>query len=69
VHIFVLQSLLGHSTPKSTQIYIHPSMKKARQALENLPGVVILNQLVQSDALKCRFQSKYKSGFEFADIN
>jgi hypothetical protein len=50
-------------------IFSDPSMKKARQALENLPGVVLLNQLVQSSALKCRFQSKYKSKFEFADLN
>ena len=58
VDIMILQSLLGHSTPKSTQIYIHPSMKKVREALEKLPAVVYINQLVETGALKLRFQSK-----------
>lgn len=58
VDIMVLQSLLGHSTPRSTQIYIHPSLKKVREALENLPAVVYMNQLVESGALKLKFQSK-----------
>jgi hypothetical protein len=58
------------NNPNTTNpIFSDPSMKKARQALENLPGVIFLNQLVQFGALKCRFQSKYKSVFEFADLN
>jgi site-specific recombinase XerD len=58
VDIMVLQSLLGHSTPKSTQIYIHPSNKRIRDALEKLPAVVYVNQLVQSGMLNLKFQSK-----------
>jgi site-specific recombinase XerD len=58
VDIMVLQSLLGHSTPKSTQLYIHPSIKKVREALEKLPAVVYMNQLVESGTLKLKFQSK-----------
>lgn len=58
VDIMVLQSLLGHTTPKSTQIYIHPSMKKIRDALEKLPAVVYMNQLVESGALNFKFQSR-----------
>ncbi|MFO7891499.1 MAG: tyrosine-type recombinase/integrase, partial [bacterium] len=58
VDIMVLQSLLGHSTPKSTQIYIHPSMNKVREALEKLPAVVYLNQLYETGVLKLKFQSK-----------
>ena len=58
VDIMVLQSLLGHSTPKSTEIYIHPSMQKMRDALEKLPAVVYMTQLVQSGALNIKFQSK-----------
>lgn len=58
VDIMVLQSLLGHSTPKSTQIYIHPSMQKMREALEKLPAVVYMNQLLESGALQLKFQSK-----------
>jgi site-specific recombinase XerD len=54
VDILVLQSLLGHSTPKSTQIYIHPSMQRMKEALEKLPAVVYMNELVA----EMRFQSK-----------
>jgi site-specific recombinase XerD len=58
VDIMVLQSLLGHSTPKSTQVYIHPSIEKVREALEKLPAVVYMNQLVRTGALNLKFQSK-----------
>jgi hypothetical protein len=54
----VLQSLLGHSTPKSSQIYIHPSMQKVREALERLPAVIYMNQLYETGALKLTFQTK-----------
>jgi integrase/recombinase XerD len=58
VDIMVLQSLLGHTTPKSTQIYIHPSMQKVREALERLPAVVYMSQLVKTGALNLKFQNK-----------
>jgi site-specific recombinase XerD len=37
VDILVLQSLLGHSTPRSTELYIHPSIQKIREALVGDP--------------------------------
>jgi site-specific recombinase XerD len=58
VDILVLQSLLGHSTPRSTEIYIHPSEKRIRQALEKLPGVRYVNQLIETGVL--RFQKQYR---------
>jgi integrase len=59
VDILVIQSLLGHSSPKSTNIYIHPSEQKVRKALEKLPGVIFMNQLLESGVLNLKFQPKY----------
>jgi site-specific recombinase XerD len=58
VDILILQSLLGHSTPRSTEIYIHPSEKRVREALEKLPGVRYVNHLIETGAL--RFQKRYR---------
>jgi len=60
VDILVLMSLLGHSSPRSTEIYIHPSEQRIRQALDRLPGVKYVSQLIESGALKLRFQKCYK---------
>lgn len=68
VDIMVLQSLLGHSTPKSTQIYIHPSIEKIREALEKLPAVVYMNQLVQTGALNMKFQSEARYRPKMLDV-
>lgn len=58
VDVLVIQDLLGHATPRTTaNYYIHPSERKVREALEKLPGVIYLNQLVQSGMLK--FQGAY----------
>jgi len=59
VDVLVIQDLLGHATPRTTaNYYIHPSAKKVRQALEKLPGVIYMNQLIDSGLLK--FQSSYQ---------
>ena len=58
VDIIILQNVLGHSTPRSTEIYIHPSEKRVREALEKLPGVRYINQLIETGAL--RFQKRYR---------
>jgi site-specific recombinase XerD len=61
VDILVIQSLLGHSSPRSTQIYIHPSEQRVRQALDNLPGVKLVSQLVSAGRLKLSFQKPFQS--------
>lgn len=58
VDILILQSLLGHSTPRSTEVYVHPSEKRIREALEKLPGVRYINHLIETGAL--RFQKQYR---------
>ena len=56
VDILVIQSLLGHSSPRSTEPYIHPSMEKIRQAMEKLPGVIYMKSLIEKGALDIKFQ-------------
>ena len=56
VDILVIQSLLGHSSPRSTEPYIHPSMEKIRDAMERLPGVIYMNKLLKEGVLNLKFQ-------------
>ena len=58
--ILVIQSLLGHTSPRSTRIYIHPSQQRIREALERLPGVLYLNQLLEAGLLNLNFQPKHR---------
>jgi site-specific recombinase XerD len=55
--ILVIQSLMGHSSTRSTEPYIHPSLDKVRTAMENLPAVIFMNQLVDNGLLKLKFQN------------
>jgi site-specific recombinase XerD len=58
VDVLVIHDLLGHATPRTTtNYYIHPSQRKVTEALEKLPGVIYMNQLVELRLLK--FQSSY----------
>ena len=56
VDILVIQSLLGHATPRSTEAYIHPSQEKIRRALAKLPAVAFLHNLIEQGVLNLRFQ-------------
>lgn len=57
VDILVIQSLLGHATPKSTEAYIHPSEERIRQAMDKLPAVVFMKNLINKGFLNLRFQN------------
>ncbi|MBW1830066.1 MAG: tyrosine-type recombinase/integrase [Deltaproteobacteria bacterium] len=61
VDILVIQSLLGHSSPRSTETYIHPSMDKIREAIEKLPSVLYVKELIRTGVLNLNFQQPYKS--------
>lgn len=56
VDILVIQSLLGHSSTRSTEPYIHPSMDKIRQAMEKLPSVIYMNTRIQKVLQGIKFQ-------------
>jgi site-specific recombinase XerD len=58
VDILVIQSLLGHTSPRSTEPYIHPSLEKVRESMERLPSVIFLNELVKDGILS--FQMQYR---------
>lgn len=60
VDILVIQSLLGHSSPRSTETYIHPSMDKIREAIEKLPSVLYVKELIRTGILNLNFQQPYK---------
>jgi site-specific recombinase XerD len=50
--ILVLQKALGHGTPRSTEIYIHPSDERVREALERLPAVQYVARLLKTKTVK-----------------
>jgi integrase len=56
VDILVIQSLMGHATTRSTEPYIHVSLEKVRAALEKLPGVIFMNEMIASGVVKLKFQ-------------
>ncbi len=56
VDMLVIKSLMGHSTTRSTEIYVHPSMQKVRLAMEKLPGVIFMNELVKKGGVIFSFQ-------------
>lgn len=56
VDILVIQSLMGHSTARSTEPYIHASLEKVRAAIEKLPSVLFMKELVSSGIVKIKFQ-------------
>lgn len=58
--ILVLQSLMGHNSPRSTECYIHPSINIMREAIEKMPVVKYVRMLVDIGAIK--FQKKSKIG-------
>jgi site-specific recombinase XerD len=60
VDVLVIQSILGHSSTRSTEPYIHPSQKRIRQALEKLPGVIYVKELIRNGVLNLNFQKPYR---------
>ncbi len=62
--ILAIQSLMGHSSPKSTEGYIHPSHQKIRQEMEKLPAVIFMNELIDRGVLNLRCQEKNAAGMK-----
>jgi site-specific recombinase XerD len=60
VDILVIQSILGHSSTRSTEPYIHPSQDIIRKAMEKLPGIKLVKELIRKGELNLRFQKPFK---------
>ncbi len=61
VDILVIQSILGHGSSRSTEPYIHPSQDRVRKALEKLPSVRFVKELIRKGELNISFQKPYKT--------
>jgi len=60
VDILVIQSILGHSSTRSTEPYIHPSQDCIRKAMEKLPGVKFVKELIRNGELNLSFQKPFR---------
>lgn len=60
VDILIIQSILGHSSTRSTEPYIHPSHDRIRRAMEKLPGIKYVKELIRKGELNLRFQTPYR---------
>ncbi len=64
VDILVIQSILGHGSARSTQPYIHPSQHRIRKAMEKLPGVKFVKELIRKGELILPFQKSNRPKIE-----
>ena len=60
VDILIIQSILGHSSTRSTEPYIHPSQDSIRKAMEKLPGIKLVKELIRKGELNLRFQNPFR---------
>jgi site-specific recombinase XerD len=61
VDILVIKSILGHSSTRSTEPYIHPSPDTIRKAMEKLPAIKFIKELIRKGELNLRFQKPFGS--------
>lgn len=64
IDILVIQSILGHSSTRSTEPYIHPSQERIRKAMEKLPAVKFVKELIRKKELDLRFQKAFRPQIE-----
>jgi len=60
VDILIIQSILGHSSTRSTEPYIHPSQDRIRKAMEKLPGINFVKELIRKGELNLSFQKPFR---------
>lgn len=60
VDILIIQSILGHLSTRSTEPYIHPSHDRIRKAMEKLPSIKYVKELIRKGELNLRFQKSFR---------
>jgi len=60
VDILIIQSILGHSSTRSTEPYIHPSHDRIRKAMEKLPSIKYVKELIRKGELNLCFQKSFR---------
>ena len=58
--IVVLKAIMGHASIQSTQIYLHPSLKVLRQAVNDHIASDILKEIISGKETMLRMQQNYK---------
>lgn len=56
--IFVLKSIMGHASSKSTEIYLHPSMRMLKKAVNDHIASKILEELIVDDKIALRIHQQ-----------
>ena len=56
--IYVLKAILGHASTKSTEIYLHPSMRVLRKAVNNHIASEILTDLIKAKNVVLRVHQR-----------
>jgi len=56
--LIVLKAVMGHALIKSTQRYVHPSMRILRKAVNDHPASEILDELINDDIVPIRIQQR-----------
>ena len=59
--IFVLKAIMGHASTKSTEMYVHPSMRVLKKAVNNHIASEILNDLIRDNIIVLRLQQARKA--------
>lgn len=59
--MFVLKAVMGHASTKSTEIYLHPSMRVLRKAMNNHIASEILRDLVKKNSVVLRVHQALKT--------
>lgn len=50
----MLKAIMGHASTKSTEIYLHPSMRVLRKAINNHIASKILDDLIKENIVALR---------------